>query len=436
MARGDLVTARASLQRALALDPELDAARADLAEVARRGGKLDDAIAHTRYILGRHPRSPKLLSALGALLIERGELGAAIDTLGEAHRLAPDFVPALENLSRALFGARRFAEAVTVEHSLLEREPDAVRLHLRLAHALLMEGRLDEGWAEYEWRLRQPGFEWGTKGLPRWDGSDPARLAIRVVTEQGLGDAMLFARFVREMARRSRRVQLLCRPQLERLFRSSFESESVRVTADADEDLASLDAHIHLLSLPYALGLGTAAVTRDSGYLRPDPVTSGLWRRRMAGASGLKVGLAWAGNPERSGDESRSLTAKVVAPLGDAGAGITWFSLQADVDASAPRPFDMVDCMGSVADYADTAAIIGALDLVVSVDTSVAHAAAGAGTPLWLLAPHNLCWRWDCGGVDSPWYSGVRLFRAERPGAWAPAIASIRASLVELKGEL
>ena len=93
---------------------------------------------------------------------------------------------------------------MTVERSLLEREPDAVRLHLRLAHALLMEGRLDEGWAEYEWRLRQPGFEWGTKGLPRWDGSDPARHAIRVVTEQGLGDAMLFARFVRELARRGR----------------------------------------------------------------------------------------------------------------------------------------------------------------------------------------------------------------------------------------
>jgi hypothetical protein len=140
----------------------------------------------------------------------------------------------------------------------------------------------------------------------------------------------------------------------------------------------------------------------------------------------LKVGLVWAGNAQRSGDESRSLAPGVLAPLRDALPGVTWFSLQAGLDASASRPFAMVDRMADVRDYADTAALIDALDLVISVDTSVAHAAAALGKPLWLLAPHNVCWRWDMAGQESPWYSNVRMFRAQRPNAWEPVIESVR----------
>ena len=322
--------------------------------------------------------------------------------LTRALALAPRLTAARENLSRAFFNARRFAEAAAVERELLRNDPDAVRLHLRLAHALLMQAQLDEGWAEYEWRLKQAGFTWGVGALPRWEGGDPAGRTISVVSEQGLGDAMLFARFVPELARRGARVRLLCRPALERLFRSSLAADRVaRDRRMRARGRVGRDAFVHLLSLPRALRLGAAAVERRTRYLRVETSLGESWRQRVAGQPGLKVGLAWAGNAARSGDEARSLATEVVAPLGAAG-GVRWFSLQARFDGSAPRPFAMTDWMAEAADFADTAALIGALDLVISVDTSVAHAAAAVGTPLWLLAPHNVCWRWEMGGAESP----------------------------------
>jgi thioredoxin-like negative regulator of GroEL len=428
LARGAPERAREALERALAAAPDLDAARAQLAAIAVRTGRHGDAIGHYRAALERNERSPELAHALGAALIETGDFDEAASVLARALELAPGLTAARENLSRALFNARRFADAAEVERALLRDDPNAVRLHLRLAHALLAQGQLDEGWAEYEWRLKQPGFTWGVKGLPRWDGGDPSGRTIRVVSEQGLGDAILFARFVPELVRRGARVHLLCRPPLERLFRSSFGADGMHVTADTTEDASGVDAFIHLLSLPAALRLGAAAVERRTRYLRVEPSLGELWRQRVAGEPGLKVGLAWAGNAARSGDEVRSLAAAVVAPLG-AAAGVSWFCLQAGLDPGAPRPFAMTDRMGSVTDFADTAALIGALDLVISVDTSVAHAAAAVGTPLWLLTPHNVCWRWEMEGAESPWYPGVRLFRASRPDAWAPVVDAVGGAL-------
>ena len=429
LARGVPERARESFDRALAAAPDLDAARAHLAAIALRAERYDEVIGHYRAALERNARSPELLHALGSALIETGDFDEAASVLARALALAPGRIAAREDLSRALFNARRFAEAADVERELLRDDPDAIRLHLRLAHALLSRGRLDEGWAEYEWRVKQHGFTWGVRGLPRWDGGAPAGRTILVVSEQGLGDAILFARFVPELARRGARVRLLCRPPLERLFRSSFAAEDIKVTADATEDVADVDAFIHLLSLPHALGLGAAAVEPHTRYLRVEPPLAEQWRQRVVATPGLKVGLAWAGNPTRSGDEARSLAAEVLAPLARAAEGVSWFSLQAHLDPSAPRPFAMTDWMASATDFADTAALIGALDLVISVDTSVAHAAAAVGTPLWLLAPHNVCWRWDMAGAESPWYPGVRLFRARRPRAWAPVIDAVAAAL-------
>jgi Flp pilus assembly protein TadD len=422
LARGAPERARECLERALAAAPDLDAARAQLAAIAARAGRHGEAIGHYRAALARNDRSPELAHALGAALIENGDFDEAASVLARALALAPGLTAARENLSRALFNAGRMAEAEAVERDLIAREPNAVRLHLRLAHALLLQGKLTEGWDEYEWRLRQPGFAWGVRGLPRWDGTDPAGRTILVVAEQGLGDAILFARFVPELARRGARVRLLCRPQLERLFRATFATESIAVMADAGAAAADADAHVHLLSLPRALGLGAAAVGSRTRYLRPDAALAEAWRQRVSGLPHPRIGLTWAGNPERSGDDNRSLNPEAVAPLGTARADAGWVCLQAGLPASAPRPFPMADWMGSVTDFADTASLIGALDLVISVDTSVAHAAAALGTPVWVLAPHDVCWRWTIRGEQSPWYDGVRLFQARRAGEWQPVI--------------
>jgi hypothetical protein len=297
---------------------------------------------------------------------------------------------------------------------------------------LLMEGKLDDGWPEYEWRLRKPGFEWGVAGLPPWDGGDPAGKTIRVITEQGLGDAILFSRFVQTLAERGAEVEFFVRPTLARLFCASFESDSVHVTSDTGGEAADADAHVHLLSLPHRLGLAREALCAEGAYLRVPHEARDKWQPRIGSLAGFKVGIAWAGNPERRGDESRTIAPEILTPLAMAAPGITWVSLQAELAPEAPRPFPiMTDPMVDVADYADTAAIIEALDLVVSVDTSVAHAAAALGKPVIVLAPHNVCWRWEMGGVESPWYPGAKVFRARGQGEWGAVVENASAAIAE-----
>jgi tetratricopeptide (TPR) repeat protein len=421
---------RARWERELARDPLYGPAHAALAELDWREGRLDAAVAHYLTVVARYPDEPELLNNLGALYIQTGDFALAIERLERAVARNPDFALARDNLARALMHARRFAEAEEQERALIARNPESPGLHLRLGHTLLMQGRLDEGWAEYEWRLRRADFNWGLGGLPAWDGSAPEGKAIRVIAEQGLGDAILFARFVPELAARAARVQVLVRPPLERLFAASFASENVTVTTDRHGTLAGLDAHAHMLSLPRLLALGGEALRPVEPYLRaPDDVRA-RWRPVMEAQPRPRIGIVWAGNPERRGDESRSIPAEALAPLAEAVPGASWVSLQAGFAADAPRPFPLaLDPMGEVADYADTAAIIETLDLVVSVDTSVAHAAAAMGKPLLVLAPHNVCWRWDIAEQPSPWYRGVQVFRARRPGEWGPVVEQAAAAI-------
>jgi hypothetical protein len=379
--------------------------------------------------MARFPDEPELNNNLGTLYLQSGAFEEAAARLARAVARAPGFASARDNLARALVNARRFAEAEVHERELLAASPDAIGLHFRLGYSLLMQGKLDEGWAQSEWRLRRGDFSWGVRNLPAWDGAAPAGKAIRVIAEQGLGDALLFARFVPLLAARGARVQFLVRPPLERLLRASL-PDAVAVTGDRFDGVESLDAHVHLLSLPHRLALGQEAVRPVEPYLRAPDAARAHWAPRVAALPGPRIGLVWAGNPERRGDEDRSVPAAALAPLAQAVPGASWVSLQAGLDAGAPRPFPLtLDPMGEVGDYADTAAIIEALDVVVSVDTSVAHAAAALGKPVILLAPYNVCWRWEMAGRPSPWYRGVEVLRAARPGEWAPVVAQAAAAL-------
>jgi tetratricopeptide (TPR) repeat protein len=421
-------------ERELARDPLYAPAHVALAELDRHAGRYEAAIAHYLTAIARFPDEPKLLHNLGTLYIETGELDEAIARLERSLALAPDFAQARDNLARALMHARRFAEAEIHERALLANEPESIGLRFRLGHTLLMQGKLDDGWAEYEWRLRRrENFNWGLGNLPEWDGADPAGKHIRVIAEQGLGDAMLFARFVPLLAARGAEVQFVVRPPLERLFQASFAADSVEITTERHENLAGIDARVHLLSLPYRLGLGRDALRRVGAYLRAPGEARALWQSRMEATSRPRIGIVWAGNPERRGDENRSIPPQRLAPLVAAAPGATWVSLQAGIASDAPRPFAIdVDCMQEVTDFADTVAIIERLDAVVSVDTSVAHAAAAAGKPVVVLAPHNVCWRWKMEGLESPWYTGVEVIRAARPGAWAPVVERASAALTAL----
>ena len=432
LAEGNTAGARAAFEAALADDPLSGPAHAALAELDRREGRIDSAVAHYRTVVARHSDLPALLDSFGALLVDTGDFGEAARLLTNAAELDGDLVPARENLARALFNLRRFDEAERQERWLVARDPDAVALHLRLARLLLLQGKFDEGFGECEWRLRTPGFEWGVRGLPRWEGGSSVGKRLLAIAEPGLGETILFARFVPELAARGAHIEFLVPAVLERLFRSSFASENVHVTVEATADVAHLDAQVHLMSLGHHLSLARGALAARTPYLRVDEGLASRWAEEVRAHGGFRVGIAWAGNPQRPGGEGRSLAAGALAPLANAVPGATWFNLQRGLAADAPWPFAMVDLMPEVEDFADTAAILGALDVVVSADTSVAHAAAALGRPLVLLAAHEACWHWEIAGEPSPWYPGVHMLTAEGPNRWERVVDAAGARLGEL----
>ena len=406
---------------------------AAFAEAHRLQSAGEHAAALARYgaLLERFPDDLALNVNVGGLLIDLDRPEEALAYLDRAARIAPDEPLVDEHRGRACALLQRYGEAEAAERRLLRAHPDEVAAHFRLAHALLARGALAEGWAEYEWRLREPGFAWGVRGLPRWDGCAPQGRRLLVIAEQGLGDAIMFARFVPRLAAQGAQVTLLYRPPLAPLFRSSFAHLGVAVTTEAAGPTGDLQAHIHLLSLPHVLGVGRADLRAEGAYLAPDPALAARWRAALAPYGGLRVGLMWGGNPDMPRDRLRSIPLAAAARFASARDGITWFSLLADNERkrSLPLPFPMVDLPW--ADFGDTVVLIEALDLVVSVDTSVAHATGALGRPLWLLAQFEPGWRWMIAGEPSPWYRGVRMFRPARIGDWEPVVAAVCDALRE-----
>jgi Tetratricopeptide repeat len=436
---GDLQAARDVLDRGLVADATLDLLWAERAELERRAGRTDDAIALYRCGLAQHAASLALAGNLGGLLSEEGRLDEAVATLTQAADLNPDAAAIHFSLGRALIARGNLVQAERRLRRALALERDNKSPRFWLAHVLLMQGRLAEGWGEYESRLEGPGFAWGVAALPRWDGTDPRGKRLRVIAEQGLGDSIMFARFISRLVERGARVQFLCRRNMVRLFQASFDRAAVEVTADPDADPAGIHAHVQLMSLPHLLEVSREALRTHGAYLRIPADLAAEWREHVSEAPGaaeaaLKVGLMWAGNPDRSRDENRSLPIEVAQRLGDVAGRIAWFNLQVDTERkrSTGHPFPMVDLTGRMGDYADSMGLIAAMDLVISVDTSTAHATAALGKPLWLLAPHDVCWRWLIAGEESPWYDGVRMFRAAGPREWGPVVGRIATELAAL----
>jgi hypothetical protein len=422
--RGDVDGARAILEEAIARDGEMEDARLELAALARAAGDGEAERKHYETFLRAEPDAPRVLNNLGLCLITLGDPDAAVPVLQRALAVTPTLQTVRVNLARALLECGRYREALEHERAVLDASPGSPGARLRLAHLQLLTGDLEAGWQGYELRRNHPDFP--RPELPAWQGGDPRGRRLLVFGEQGLGDAILFIRFLPVLVERGAQVIYKARRPLARLFQSSFSRLPVEIRAELGDFALETEAFAPLVSLPHLLSLGAEAVRRVPPYLRPDAALAEHWRARIHARPGLRVGLVWAGNPERRGDESRSLAPRVVAPLAAARPDVSWFSLQWP---SGELPFPMDDPMGGITDYADTAAIIAALDLVISVDTSVAHCAAALGKPVWLLAPRAPCWRWIVGDRESPWYDGVRLFRPVRSGEWSPVIDAVAREL-------
>ena len=447
LALGEKADALTAAERAVALAPQQGEARLALGNAHLACGHVDAAIGAYEAALAAQPESAEALNNLGSALHRAGRLDDAGKALRKAIALRPDHAGQLANLGLVMKDQGRFADAAATYDRALAADPKHPTARANRATLLLQQGHFAEGWAEYEWRWRAPGFTTSPRAFPSpaWDGGDPAGRTLLLHAEQGLGSAIQFVRYAPIVAGRGARVVVESQPPLVRLFRRSLAGEGgpvARVVARGDP-LPPFAAHAPLMSLPHLCRTTLASVPAAVPYLRADPAAVAFWRDRLAayaGAAGaIRVGLAWAGNSAHGNDHNRSLppaaAAALLAPL-LATPGVRFVSLQVGDTAATTAALasaGLIDPTGEIDDFADTAALIAALDLVVSVDTAVGHLAGALARPVWLLVPAIPEWRWLIDRDDSPWYPTLRLFRQPVPGDWASVIARVASCLADAR---
>ena len=426
--------AEACFRRAIALNPNYALAYCNLGIVLQEQGRLDEAAACFGRALELNPGFAEAHNNLGTVLGELGRQDEAMACYRAAIDLMPGFPEAHNNLGTALRALQRLDEALGCYRQAIALSPDYADAHNNLAMTLLARGDMAAGWAEYEWRWRTPAVARLRRDFaqPQWRGEPAEGRTLLVHAEQGFGDTLQFCRFVPLAAARGWCVVLEVPGPLVRLLRGLPGIAQMVATGEA---LPPFDLHCPMLSLPLALGSDSASIPGEVPYLHADTAQVAAWQARLAamGEPGRRVGLVWAGSSRSHAPTGAALDARrSIAPerLGPVVGlpGLQFFSLQKDGPA-APAGFRLTDCMGEMGDFADTAALVANLDLVIAVDTSVAHLAAALGKPVWLLDRSDPCWRWMLGRRDSPWYPALRIYRQPRPGDWDSVIESVRTDL-------
>lgn len=452
LGRRDPVAAERCVRRALAVRPTLSVAHSVLASALAGQRRWKEAEQAALAALAANRRSGEAWETLGAVLAKQGRFEEGLNAFAEAEALrpGPSLWGARANVLIAM--AKPQAALVDLDRALSSRPQDA-GLHWNRGFTRLLAGDYAGGWPEFDWRRHDDRAEppWRRFEQPTWQGEPIAGRTILLYAEQGLGDTLQFLRYVPLVAARGARVVLEVQRPLLALVNGTARDRSpegaVQIVARGDS-LPPFDVECPLMSLPRVFGTTLDSVPATVPYLLPDPERLARWRQRLAGegrsnglpAGGLRVGLVWAGNPRFPGDAARSPRLGGLRPLLDV-RGLQFFGLQmgpgrADL-AGAALPKGFTDLGPDIADFADTAAIMANLDLVVSSCTGPAHLAGALGRPLWLALPFSPDWRWLLDRPDSPWYPTARLFRQPAPGDWrslAMRMAEALEGLVSARG--
>jgi tetratricopeptide (TPR) repeat protein len=422
LATGQFQLAATSFARAAALDPGNPAPRHMMGNALLRAGDAAGALPHLRQANQMAPDQPQIMTDLADALRRTGALREVPPLVMQAARLAPHRFEAWSNLANALRDVCALEEAEAASRRALALNPGNGETHYNLALTLLAAGKLAEAWPHWEYRWQgvvgvAPRF-----GTPPWDGTKLGDATLYLHAEQGLGDTIQFCRYVPMAAARAR-IVLAVQPPLIRLL-GSLAGGAALVALDAPPP--PFAAHAPLLSLPGAFGTSNETIPSATPYLAADPAKAQAWASRLAGLPGLKVGLVWGGNPAFSFNRARSIPATMLQPLADV-AGVSLVSLQ--VGERAPPQLQLADWTADLHDFAETAALIAGLDLVIGVDTAVVHLAGALGKPVWLLNRFASDWRWGMSAETTPWYPTLRIFRQSEPGDWTPVVASVVGAL-------
>ncbi|MGD0138313.1 MAG: tetratricopeptide repeat-containing glycosyltransferase family protein [Tepidisphaeraceae bacterium] len=476
-----LAEARDVFQRAVEIDPSHVDAWANLSLACERLEDWDRAIAARRRTIEMRPDSAEHWHRLGTSLGKKGDLPQAIEGLRKSLQLDPngqgthhDLVMALcrdkqldaaeetvfsriratgkvnsetvRVLADGLKAAGRFEDATDVWRRGFEADPLCTEARGQWAMCLISLGDYQNGWLQYESRWDCETFsdnvrrdvlrQWGLEPTGR---PDVAGKTILLYCEQGIGDTIQFVRYADLFARRGARVIVHCPWPLKSLLEKSA---GVRLAYALTDPVPSYDWHVPMMSLPLALGTTMQTIPAQIPYLRVDPSLGKSWLARVQAATPpgtkLRVGLAWAGNPKHKNDANRSIHPQLLASLAQA-QNVAFFNLQKSNDNQkaeiAPPLPRLIDFTASLHDFAETAALIEHLDLVISADTAVAHLAGALGKPVWTLLPFVVDFRWGLHGPQTPWYPTMRLYRQTSAGDWPAVIDAVASDLRKLAGD-
>ena len=395
--------------------------------------RLDDAAECYRRALAIEPAQPEALRNFALIAGNAEHLREAMRGFERHIASHPRDAGALHQLGHLYLHLGRHDDARVHYERALALEPDDAEFHFSRGHLLLLLGRYDEGWPEYEWRWRMEYLNAPLRRFlqPRWDG-EPCRGTLLVHGEPGFGDVFQFIRYVPLAARRCGRVVVECHTALHGLI---SQVEGVSQVVPEGGPFPPFDAQIPPIALPPLFGRSLADVPWNGPYIHADRGLVELWADRIAATAprARKVGLVWTGNPANLGNRERSVTLQQLAPLAEV-PGVSFFSLQKGAGERAqpgvvPEDMHFVDLTADVRDFSDTAALIANLDLVISIDTSVAHLAGAMDRPVWVLLPFSADWRYHVGRSDNPWYPSMRLFRQESEGDWSAPLHKLSQAL-------
>ena len=389
-------------------------------------GCFNEALALYDAALLRWPDSAALWNNRGNTLLELARFAEASESYHRALLLLPELHDAQVAQATCLQALGQADEALTLVEAVLADDAGHAEAHWNRALLLLQKEKYTEGWQEYEWRWKKRSFTSPLREFvqPQWQGEPLAGKTILIHAEQGFGDTIQFCRYLPLLAASAAKVIFECQPPLVPLMCRLCDGMEVVPQGGL---LPPFDLHLPLMSLPLLCKTTLDTIPASSPYLQAPDERLPFWQSVIPSSSGLRIGLCWSRKPFPNPD--RCCPAQLLGKL----SGMTeaqFFSLQVDYRGDVPPPLQMIDLTSQLLDFADTAALLANLDLVISVDTAVAHLAGALGKECWLLLSTDCDWRWLSGREDSPWYPSLRLFRQDAPGDWGGLLDRVAKALV------
>ncbi len=426
--------AEKSYYRAIELKPDYAEAHNNLGNVLQSLNRLDDAISSYKSAITINPYYTEAHYNCGNARKEQKRFDEACVSYKRAITLKPDYAKAHNNMGITLQEQGKFAEAAECYSRAIELKQDYADAHFNKSLLSLLKGNFKDGWQKYEWRLHTNGYTHRTFQQPGWDGTPLNGKTILIHTEQGFGDNIQFVRYLPMVQEQGGRVVFECLPNLINLLKNCTGIDTI-ISRDPSGKLSEqFDFHSHLLSIPGILNTRLDTIPSNGPYIIPDSTRVMEWRDRLkVNEKSIKIGLVWASSPENRElyhkKSCKLINFETISEI----PGLSFYSLQKGSSSAeihnAPKSMKIIDLDNELNDFVDTAAVIANLDLVISVDTSVAHLAGAIGKPVWTLLPFVPDWRWLLERDDSPWYPSMRLFRQSRPDDWDDVFEQVEKAL-------